>query len=153
MSSRRETIFLLGVLAFTFCGCSVGRLSPKEIQTEFEHDSGFVLPQSATGLCGFATRADFHGDYGMVVSFAVSSQDLTNFMSLPQKAWERPDQFARLEYSTRMLKSEADAVPSLKEFQVPEGSLYIQQRGPGDVIREMAVDPVSRRIYYSRSTW
>jgi hypothetical protein len=123
------------------------------VRTEFEHDSGFKLPERASKLYGYATSADFWGDYGMAVSFVVLARDLTNFLSLPQHGWEKPEDFRELQSPTHMLTSSADRAFAVSEFQVPAGSFHAQQQGPGEVLREFAVDPAARRIYYSRSTW
>jgi hypothetical protein len=134
--------FSLAMLA----SCSRGIASRSTLKEEFERDSGFKLPASATDLRVMIGDSDFHGDYSMELTFVVADPDAANFSSLPSSAWQHAEEY-------KPLASPHDMAMGLDEFKAPVGALFIEQKGPTDVIRRFAFDPATNRIYYSRDTW
>jgi hypothetical protein len=126
--------------------CSRGPASQSTLKEEFERDSGFKLPASATDLRGVIGDSDFHGDYSMELTFVVAAADAAVFTSLPSTAWQHPKEF-------KALVAQQDMAMGLDEFKAPIGARFLEQQGPTDVVRRIAFDPAENRIYYSRDTW
>ena len=82
----------------------------------------------------------------MELTFVVTAADVANFSSLPSNAWQHPEEY-------KPLTSPQDMAMGLDEYKAPVGALYLEQQGPGDVVRRFAFDPATNRVYYSRDTW
>jgi hypothetical protein len=126
--------------------CTRGPASERALKEEFERDSGYKLPASASELRGTIGESDFHGDYSMQLTFIVDAEAAKEFHALPPSAWQHPEKYKPLALSH-------DMSALLDGLEAPAGALFLEQRGPADMIRRIAFDPESRRVYYSRDTW
>ena len=138
--------------ALVLFSCSSRRLTREGVRKEFEKDSGFKLPSSARHVEGVFSSADFHGDYSMAVTFIVPLDELGTFSTLPASAWLHPDDWKPLT-AARDISREINSLPADPTYQVPAGTLYIDQWGTDDSHRKFAVNPVSGRVIFARETW
>lgn len=94
---------------------------------------------------------DFHGDYGISLSFAVEPDQLEKFMH-PSRGWLRPDEFRPIAESRTLSESPVEE-GNVREIVIPWGSYLIEQMGPGSVKRLYAVHPETRRVFYQMQSW
>lgn len=132
--------------SIVLAACSRGPASRSTLKEEFERDSGFKLPASATDLRGVIGDSDFHGDYSMELTFVVNAAATAEFSSLPSAAWLHPEEY-------KALTTPHDMAMGLNELEAPVGALFLEQQGPTDAVRRIAFDPATNRVSYSRDTW
>jgi hypothetical protein len=148
----RDTVIVLMSIGLCSCDHQAHSLNREMIKREFEHDAGFMFPASATEAQGVGSPSDFHGDYSVALSFVVPAQELEAFTKLPAAAWRLTETFRPLDTRRDMLSGD-QTLGSDPQYVAPVGALFIEQSGPNDVLRELAVDRAARRIYYYRATW
>jgi hypothetical protein len=146
MSDFKKSLACIGCSIAMLVSCSRGPAAKSTLKEEFERDSGLKLPASATELRGVIGDSDFHGDYSIELTFVVDATATAEFSSLASSAWQHPEEY-------KALAAPHDMAMGLDELTAPVGALFLEQKGPKDVVRRIAFDPASNRVFYSRDTW
>ena len=106
-------------------------------------ESGFKVPEYVTEISGSKGHEDFQGDFTACVSFPVRPDDIDDFITLSSARWDNPGKFIQTKQ-----------IEYCGEFEVPIGSLYIEERYPKSEYEcKYAVDRNKNRVYYYRASW
>ena len=147
---------MAGVAMLLICGCGSDRpkkLREQEIREFFETGTGLPVPASATEFKGWKSPSDFFGDYSVVIAFRVSADAMGSLKKPPATAWLHPEQFNQTLTVKRNLAGMAGDFSKIEGFVAPAFAHYIQQSGPGDLLRFYAIDEAERRVFFFRATW
>jgi len=102
--------------------------------------SGLHIPAYVTEIDGEIGLADFQGDYDAYLTFTVHSDDIENFMHLPEKWWKHPVNFKPLTEPA-----------NIGNWKIPAGAFMIEERTPErQLTRKYAVDRKTNRVYFFR---
>ena len=123
----------------------------KALRSEFDRGTGGPIPDATTDVRGYFTETDFHGDYGMFVTFSAPADFLAKvFAKMTEIESERKVAVSKGTVSRDDSNSE---VTNLGSFKTGPETLSIQWTGPGDLMRSLGIDRSAGRVFFSSDTW